>query len=51
MGQDLNFWTREMDDVVQEIMEDLIFKGNQNFKFDMDLDELIIRLFGGESNA
>ncbi len=27
--QDLNFWTREMDDVVREIMEDPIFKGNQ----------------------
>jgi hypothetical protein len=32
-------------------MEDPIFKGNQNFKFDMDLDELGNRLFGGESNA
>jgi hypothetical protein len=49
--QDLNFWTREMDDVVREIMEDPIFKGNQNFKFDMDMDELGNRLFGGEANA
>jgi hypothetical protein len=49
--QDLNFWAREMDDVVREIMEDPIFKGNQNFKFDMDLDELGNRLFGGEANA
>ena len=49
--QDLNFWTRELDDVVREIMEDPVFKGNQNFKFDMDLDELGKRLFGGEANA
>ena len=26
-GQDLNFWTREMEDIVREIMEDPIFKG------------------------
>ena len=44
--QDLNFWARELG-----IMEDPIFKGNQNFKFDMDLDELGNRLFGGEANA
>ena len=31
--QDLNLWLRELEDVVQEIMEDPIFKGNQNFKF------------------
>ena len=49
--QDLNFWTRELDDVVREIMEDPVFKGNQNFKVDMDLDELGKRLFGGEANA
>ena len=49
--QDLNFWTRELDDVVREIMEDPVFKGNQNFKFDMDLDELGKRLFGGVANA
>ena len=49
--QDLNFWTREMEDVVWEIMEDPIFKGNQNYKFEMDLDEAGERLFGGEANA
>ena len=49
--QDLNFWTRELDDIVREIMEDPVFKGNQNFKFDMDLDELSKRLFGCEANA
>jgi hypothetical protein len=27
--QDLNFWTREMEDLVREIMKDPIFKGNQ----------------------
>ena len=37
--QDLNLWLRELEDVVQEIMEDPIFKGNQNFKFEIDLDE------------
>ena len=26
--QDLNFWTRELEDVVLEIMEDPIFKSN-----------------------
>jgi hypothetical protein len=38
---------------VLEIMEDPIFKGNQNFKFDMDpgLVELGNRLFGREVNA
>ena len=34
--QDLNLWLRELEDVVREIMEDPIFKGNQNFKFEMD---------------
>ena len=49
--QDLNLWAREMEDVVREIMEDPVFKGNQNFKFEMDLDEAGKRLFGGEANA
>ena len=49
--QDLNLWLRELEDVVHEIMEDPIFKGNQNFKFEMDVDELGRRLFGGEANA
>jgi hypothetical protein len=49
--QDLNFWTREMEDVVREIMEVHVFKGNQNYKFEMDLDEAGNRLFGGEANA
>ena len=49
--QDLNLWLRELEDVVREIMEDPIFKGNQNFKFEMDVDELGRRLFGGEANA
>ena len=42
--QDLNFWTREMEDVVLEIVEDPVFKGNQTYKFEMDL-------FGGKANA
>ena len=49
--QDLNFRTREMEDVVREIMEDPVFKGNQNYKFEMDLDEEGKRLFGGKANA
>ena len=49
--QDLNLWIREVEDVVREIMEDPIFKGNQNFHFEMDLDELDERMFGGEANA
>jgi hypothetical protein len=42
---------RELEDVVPEIMEDPIFKGNQNFHFEMGLDELGKRLFGSEANA
>ena len=49
--QDLNLWIRELEDVCREIMEDPMFKGNQNFKFEMDLDEAGRRLFGGEANA
>ena len=49
--QDLDFWTREMEDVVREIMEDLIFKCNQKYSFEMDLDEAGKRLFGGQANA
>ena len=49
--QDLHLWVREIEDVVREIMEDPVFKGNQNFKFEMDLDEAGKRLFGGEANA
>ena len=51
VDQDLNFWTRELEDVVREIMEDPVFKGNQNFQFEMDLDEAGKRLFGGKGNA
>ena len=36
---------------MREIMEDPIFKGNQNYKFEMDLDEAGKRLYGGEANA
>ena len=32
-------------------MEDPVFKGNQNFSFEMDVDEAGERLFGGEANA
>ena len=49
--QDLNMWTRELEDVVREIMEDPVFKGNQNFSFEMDVDKNGKRLFGGEANA
>jgi len=35
--QDLNFWTRELEDVVREIMEDPVFKGNQNFHFELGM--------------
>ena len=49
--QDLNLWIRELEDVVRELMEDSIFKGNQNFHFEMDIDELGKRLYGGEANA
>ena len=43
--QDLNHWICELEDVVLELMEDPIFKGNQNYHFEMDLDELGRRLF------
>jgi hypothetical protein len=49
--QDLNLWIREVEDVCREIMEDPLFKGNQKFHFEMDLDELGKRMFGGEANA
>jgi hypothetical protein len=49
--QDLNLWIREVEDIAREIMEDPVFKGNQNFKFEMDVDEAGKRLFGGEVNA
>ena len=49
--QDLNMWTRELEDVDREIMEDPVFKGNQNFSFEMDVDKNGKRLFGGEANA
>ena len=49
--QDLNLWICELEDVVWEIMEDPIFKGNQNFHFKMDLNELGKRLYGREANA
>ena len=49
--QDLNLWARELEDVVREIMEDPVFKDNQNFKFEMDLDEAGKRLLRGEANA
>ncbi len=49
--QDLNFWTREIENIVREIMEDPVFKGNQNYSFKIDLDETGKRLFGGEANA
>ena len=49
--QDLNLWARELEDVVREIMQDPVFKGNQNFKFEVDLDEAGRRLFGGEAKA
>jgi hypothetical protein len=49
--QDLNFWTRELEDVVREIMEDPVFKGNQKHSFEMDLDEAGKRLFGGQANS
>ncbi len=42
---------RELENLVREIMEDPIFKGNQNFKFEMNLDELGRRFFGGEAYA
>jgi hypothetical protein len=44
--QDLKFGTRELEGIVRE-MEDPIFKGNKKFKFEMDLDELGKRLYGG----
>ena len=37
--------------IVREIMEDPIFKGNQNYKFEMELDEAGKRLYGGETNT
>ncbi len=40
-----------MEDVYRETMEDPLFKGNQNFYFEMDLDELGKRIFGSEANA
>ena len=36
---------------MREIMEDPVFKGNQKYSFEMDLDEAGKRLYGGEANA
>ena len=49
--QDLNLWISEVEDVCREIMEDPLFKGNQNFHFEMDLDALGKRMFGWEADA
>ncbi len=51
--QDLNCWMHELKDLVREIMEDPIFrvKGNQKYSFELDLDEAVKRLYGGEANA
>ncbi len=49
--QDLNLWASELEDVVREIMEGPVFKSNQNFKFEIDLDEAGKQLFWGEANA
>jgi hypothetical protein len=49
--EDFNFWTREMEDAVRGIFEDPVFKGNQHFNFELDLDEAGERLFRGEANA
>ncbi len=40
-----------MEDLVCDIMEDPVFKGNQHFSFKMDVDAAGERLFGGEANA
>ncbi len=51
---DQKLWIHEVEDVCREIMEDPLFKGNQkiqNFHFEMDLDQLGKRMFGGEANA
>jgi hypothetical protein len=40
-----------LDDVVREIMEDPISKGNQKYSFELDLDAAGKRLYGGEANA
>jgi hypothetical protein len=42
---------RELEDVVREIMEDPVFKGNQNFSFETDVGKNGKRLFVGEANA
>jgi hypothetical protein len=55
--QDLNLWIRDMEDVCQELMEEPLFKGNQNFQgnqnfhFETDLDKFGERMFGCEANA
>ena len=49
--QDLKAWMLDLEDVIREIMEDPVFKGNQNFSFEMDVDAAGKRLFGGEANA
>ena len=49
--QDPKAWMRELEDVIREIMEDPVFKGNQSFSFEMDVDGAGNRLFCGEANA
>ncbi len=49
--QNLNLWASGLEDVVWKIMEDPMFKGNQSYRFKMDLGEAGKRMFGSEANA
>ena len=37
--QDLTIFMREVEDVVRQIMEDTRFKGQQNYRFQVNLDD------------
>jgi hypothetical protein len=51
LDQDLNLWSRELEDVIREIMEDPVFKGNQIFSFEMDVDTNGKCFIRGKANA
>jgi hypothetical protein len=50
--QDLTMFMREVEEVVREIMEDSRFRGQQHYRFEMEVDaDNGQRLFGGEASA
>ena len=49
--QDLSMWTRDVEEVVREIMRDERFEGHQNFTFEECLQDDGQHVSGGEASA